>query len=68
MLLMKNDEIRKMTPSDIDKKIIECKDELFTLRMAQASGTLRETHKIKELRKTVARLKTIKRELENGGN
>ena len=57
-----------MTPNDIDKKLIECKDELFTLRMQQSTGTLRETHKINELRKTIARLKTIKRELENGGN
>lgn len=65
---MKAEEIRKMTPNDIDKKLIECKDELFTLRMQQSTGTLRETHKINELRKTIARLKTIKRELENGGN
>ena len=65
---MKTEEIRKMTPSDIDKKIIECKDELFTLRMQQSTGTLTQTHKINELRKTIARLKTIKRELENGGN
>ena len=65
---MKIEEIRKMTPSDIDKKIIECKDELFTLRMQQSTGTLVQTHKIKDLRKTIARLKTIKREIENGGN
>ncbi len=65
---MKTEEIRKMTTSEIDAKIIEVKDELFALRMSQSNGTLRETHKIKELRKTIARLKTIKRELENGGN
>ncbi len=65
---MKTEEIRKMTTSEIDAKIIECKNELFDLRMKQSSGILRETHKINELRKTIARLKTIKRELENGGN
>lgn len=65
---MKLEEMRKMTPSDIDKKIVECKGELFTLRMQLSTGTLRETHKIHELRKTIARLKTVKRELENGGN
>lgn len=65
---MKTEEIRKMTTSEIDAKIIECKNELFALRMQQSNGTLRETHKITELRKTIARLKTIKNEKENGGN
>ncbi len=65
---MKIEEIRKMTTSEIDAKVIECKNELFDLKMKQASGVLRETHKINEIRKTIARLKTIKREKENGGN
>ncbi len=65
---MKLEEIRKMTTSEIDAKVIECKNELFDLKMKQSSGVLRETHKINELRKTIARLKTIKREKENGGN
>lgn len=65
---MKLEDMRKMTTSEIDAKIIECKDELFDLRMKQSNGMLRETHKINELRKTIARLKTIKNEKENGGN
>jgi len=67
---MKLEEIRKMATNEIDAKIVECKDELFKLKMSQYSGALRETHKIHELRKTIARLKTVKREkeLENGGN
>ena len=65
---MKTEEIRKMSTTEIDAKIIECKNELFDLRMKQSSGTLTQTHKIHELRKTIARLKTIKNEKENGGN
>ena len=65
---MKTEEIRKMTTEEISKKIIESKDELFALRMAQSNGTLTQTHKIHELRKTIARLKTILNEKENGGN
>jgi large subunit ribosomal protein L29 len=65
---MKIEEIRKMSTTEIDAKIIECKNELFDLRMKQSSGTLTQTHKIHELRKTIARLKTIKNEKENGGN
>lgn len=58
------EEMRKMTTEEIDKKIVECKDELFSLRMKQSSGMLRETHKITEMRKTIARLKTVRREKE----
>lgn len=64
---MKSEEIRKMTTEEITKKIIESKNELFDLRMKQSNGTLVETHKIHELRKTIARLKTILKEKENGG-
>ena len=56
-----------MTTEEISKKIIECKNELFDLRMKQSTGTLIETHKIHELRKTIARLKTIQNEKINGG-
>ncbi|HBA37122.1 MAG TPA: 50S ribosomal protein L29 [Firmicutes bacterium] len=58
------EEMRKMTTNEIDAKIVECKNELFSLRMQQSSGMLRETHKITEMRKTIARLKTIRREKE----
>lgn len=64
---MKIEDIRKLTREEIDKKIIECKNELFDLRMKQANGSLRETHKIHALRKTIARLKTVENEQEMGG-
>ena len=63
---MKLEEMRKMDTAELNKKITETKDELFKLRMEQSSGTLRETHKIHELRKTVARLKTVLNENERG--
>lgn len=65
---MKAEEIRKMTTEEINKKVIECKDELFKLRMQQSNGTLVQTHKITALRKDIARLKTVLNEKENGGN
>ena len=43
----------------MNKKIEELKVELFDLRMKQATGNLDKTHKINELRKTVARIKTV---------
>ncbi len=56
---MKINEIRKMTTEEMKKKIEELKVELFDLRMKQATGNLDKTHKINELRKTVARIKTV---------
>jgi len=64
---MKLEEMRKLSTTELNQKILDIKSELFDLRMKQASGTLRETHKINELRKQIARLKTILNEKKNGG-
>ena len=64
---MKTNEIRKLTTEEINKKIAESKEELFNLRMKQATGNLENPMRIRELRKTVARLKTILRERELEG-
>lgn len=64
---MKTNEIRKLSTEEINKKIAESKQELFNLRMKQATGSLENPSRIKELRKTVARLKTILREREIEG-
>ncbi len=61
---MKNNEIRNMSTEEITKKIEEYKEELFNLRLSQATGNLEKPSRIKELRKLVARMKTILRERE----
>lgn len=61
---MKNSEIRELTNEEITNKIIECKEELFNLRFSQATGSLEKPARINELRKLVARMKTILRERE----
>ncbi len=65
---MKTSEIRKMSIEDINKKIVELKNELFELRMKQATGTLEKPHMINKLRKDVARLKTVLTEKMNDGS
>ena len=59
-------EFQKLTTEEINKKIAEAKEELLKLRMKQSIGTLENTARINELRKDVARLKTIlaSREIE----
>ena len=64
---MKANDIRKLSTEEINKKITELKQELFNLRMKQATGSLENPSRIRELRKTVARLKTILREREIEG-
>ena len=64
---MKTNEIRKLSTEEINKKIADSKEELFNLRMKQATGSLENPSRIRELRKTVARLKTILREREIEG-
>ena len=61
---MTNQEIRELKTEEILSKIQECKEELFNLRMQQATGSLEKPHRINELRKLVARMKTILRERE----
>ena len=64
---MTNKEIRELKTEEILSKIQECKEELFNLRMQQATGSLEKPSRINELRKQIARMKTIIRERELSG-
>ena len=65
---MKVNEIRKLSDKEINEKIVSCKEELFNLRLQQATGNLDKPSKIKDLRHTVARLKTVLRERMSEGD
>lgn len=62
--VMTNKEIRELSNEEILSKIEESKEELFNLRFQQATGSLEKPSRITELRKLVARMKTILRERE----
>ena len=64
---MTNKEIRELSNEEILSKIEEYKEELFNLRFSQATGSLENPSRIRELRKLVARMKTIIRERELSG-
>ena len=61
---MTNKEIRELSNEEILTKIEEAKEELLNLRFQQATGSLEKPSRINELRKLVARMKTILRERE----
>lgn len=61
---VKTKDIREMSTEELNKKIAEYKEELFNLRFSQATGNLEKPSRIRELRKLVAKMKTIIRERE----
>lgn len=64
---MKVNELKKLSNEELEAKITETKTELFNLRLKQATGSLEKPSKIHELRKSIARMKTILKEREIGG-
>ncbi len=54
-------EFNKLTTEELTKRINDNKEELLRLRMKQATGSLENPARIHELRKDVARFKTILR-------
>ena len=62
---MKVKEIRELSTEEINQKLFEAKQELFNLRFQQATGNLEKPSRIRDLRHTVARMKTVLKEREN---
>lgn len=59
---MKASEVRDLTADQLNDKIIELKKEAFNLRFQKASGQLENTARVREIRRDVARIKTILKE------
>lgn len=64
---MKAVEIRKLSPRERDAKLLELKDELFNLRFQQAINQLDNPMRISAVKKDIARIKTIQRDVELNG-
>lgn len=63
---MKANEIRNLTTAEIEQKVNSYKEELFNLRFQLATGQLDNPVRIREVRKEIARAKTVLRERELG--
>ena len=61
---MKVNEIRDLSAEELNQKLASLKEELFNLRFQLAPGQLENPMRIKEVKKTIARIKTIQREAE----
>lgn len=61
---MKINEINELTTAEMLEKEKQFKEELFNLRFQLATGQLENTARLKEVRKTIARIKTALRQKE----
>jgi large subunit ribosomal protein L29 len=63
---MKSEEIRTMSPDQLDEQLVRLKKEQFNLRFQRASGQLENTSRVREVRRDIARIKTVQVEKRNG--
>lgn len=61
---MKFSEMRDLSEDEMRAKLGENHEELFRLRLRQASRQLSNTARVKQVRRDIARLKTRERQLE----
>ncbi|TXL61010.1 50S ribosomal protein L29 [Cerasibacillus terrae] len=61
---MKANEIRELTTAEIEEKVQSLKEELFNLRFQLATGQLENTARIRQVKKSIARMKTVMRQRE----
>ena len=55
---MKAQEFRAMTADQLDDQLVKLKKEQFNLRFQKATGQVEKTHRVGEVRKDIARIKT----------
>ncbi|MDR1703128.1 MAG: 50S ribosomal protein L29 [Clostridiales bacterium] len=60
------EEILEKTPEELDTALIDAKKELFNLRFQNATNQLDNTSRIHEVRKNIARIKTIQTQRKMG--
>ena len=65
---MKASELRSLSELELNNRLNDSHQELFNLRFQRASGQLTNTARVREVRRQIARIKTLlrQRELTNG--
>lgn len=64
---MKASEVRKMSASELESKLVELKKDLFQLRLQHATNQLDNPVRIAQVKRDIARVKTIIRQQELAG-
>ena len=58
---MKIDEVRRLTADQLAEQLLSLKKEQFNLRFQAATSQLEKTHRVQEVRRDIARIKTVLR-------
>jgi len=56
---MKAEELRGKTPDQLKEQLLDLKKEQFNLRFQKATGQLENTARVREVRRDIARIKTV---------
>jgi large subunit ribosomal protein L29 len=64
MKAVKTEDIRKLSAEEVRTRIADARDELMKLRFQQVTGQLTDTSRLKILRRDIARMETILREMQ----
>ena len=60
--MLKAEDLRHMTVDQLDDEVMKLKKERFNLRFQRATGQLENTSRVREVRRDIARIKTIARQ------
>jgi large subunit ribosomal protein L29 len=58
---MKIEDVRGQTPDQLAEALVNLKKEQFNLRFQKATGQIEKTHRVDQVRKDIARIKTVLR-------
>jgi large subunit ribosomal protein L29 len=58
---MKIDQINELTPDQLRDELIKLKREQFNLRFQKATGQLSNTARVRDVRRSIARIRTVER-------
>ena len=63
---MKASEVRDMTTDQLKDELVKLKKEQFNLRFQKATGQLENTARIRQIRRDIARIQTVGRQIDAG--
>ena len=61
---MKAGDVRAKTPDELKESLLQLKKEQFNLRFQKASGQLENTARVRQVRRDIARIKTVLRQTQ----
>jgi large subunit ribosomal protein L29 len=59
---MKLSELRELSVNELDKHVRDHRDELLSLRLKQSAGQVENPSRFREIRRSIARAETLKRQ------